>query len=353
MSLKPTQGLAPRAHRPSRAASSRRLRAVGGLVAALACAAALHASSAAAQSCAMLPPGAAPEGPPAPAADREAAAHAAASALTSEGLTVIPTEDAQRRLSGQPFEECADIDCAPRVVEALGVDFVVLVTVWAPRGRPTTVVVTFVGASGSAAGDAPVEGDVAGAVRAALTIARQRWQTGQMGYLVVSSEPTGATVELDGRAIGQTPLRQLAMAGERQLRVVLDDHVAFERTVVIHPGQERSVEATLAPVVDEPTLPVTREEPHFVNWIIGGGLALGGVALLVSPIHTLARLGECEETTGGLCTRGVRFGAQSGVLLGLGLAALTAGIVWVIAQPITATVEVSPDSAGLRLQGMF
>ena len=44
---------------------------------------------------------------------------------------------------------------------------------------------------------------------------------------------------------------------------------------------------------------------------------------------------------------------QSGILTALGLAALATGIVWVIAQPITATVEVSPDAARFSIQGRF
>lgn len=314
---------------------------------------ALYASGAEAQSCAMLPPGQAPEGPPAPEADREAAVHAAASALTSEGVTVMPSADAQRRLSGQAFESCADIDCAPQVVGALGVDFAVLVTVWAPRGTPTTVVVTFVGEQGSAAGDAPVDGDVAAAVRTALQTARQRWQTGQMGYLIITSDPPGATVEVDGRVIGQTPARQLTMAGERSVRVVLEGFAPTERTVVIRPAQEHPVEVRLAEPVDEAPVPITRDEPHFANWLIGGVLALGGAVALISPLHTLARLDECVEAQAGLCREGVQFGAQSGILLGLGIAALATGVVWVIAQPITATVTVTEDSAGLTVRGMF
>lgn len=314
------------------------------------------AATARAQSCAMLPPGEAPEGPPAPDAARQQAIEAVANALTADGVTVIPNSDAQRRLDGQPFQECADIDCAPEVVQALGVDFAVLVTVWAPRGTPTTVVVTFVGAAGTAAGDAPVEDDVAEAVRSALTTARQRWQTAQMGYLVVTSHPPGATVEVDGRAVGETPLRQLAMAGEREIRVALDGYAPETRTVVVRPAQEHAVELRLAPpVLDEaPAEPVTRDEPHFANWLIGGTLALGGVVALISPIHTLARLDECMTVDpSGLCTEGVQFGAQSGILLGLGLAAIAAGVIWVIAQPITATVEVSPDAARLTLSGSF
>src|SRR5690606_15227020 len=111
----------------------------------------LHAAPAAAQSCVILPPGQPPAGAPAAEAVREAAARAVASTLTEGGLTVVPADEGQRRIADEPFAGCRDIDCGANVVERLDVDFAVLVTVWAPRGTPTTVVVTLIGPGDSVA----------------------------------------------------------------------------------------------------------------------------------------------------------------------------------------------------------
>lgn len=313
-----------------------------------------------AQSCALLPPGEPGTGPAAPAEAESAAVDAVTEALTRDGLVVMASADAQRRMVGEPFAECNALDCGSAVVRSLGVDFAVLVTVWAPAGTPTSVVVTFIGKDDSAAGDAPVDGDVTRAALSALATARQRWQTSQMGFLQVRTTPPGAAIEVDGRVVGTSPLRHLTMAGERRVRLHLEGYEPVERTVRVAPTQEHPVEVTLVEAIDlEPDPvpePVTTTEPHFANWILGGALIAGGAAALVSPIHTLATEGECSESGGlpnGWCRSHVSFGVQSGILLGVGAAALVGGVIILIAQPIQVTTVVTPDSAGLRLSGTF
>src|SRR5690606_19067434 len=92
-----------------------------------------------AQTCAMLPPGTPAAGQQAPAEAQQAAIDAVTRALTADQITVIGTPDAQRRMVGEPFAECNALDCGAQVARSLGVDFVVLVTLWAPRGEPTSV----------------------------------------------------------------------------------------------------------------------------------------------------------------------------------------------------------------------
>ena len=227
-----------------------------------------------AQTCAMLPPGSPPDGPPPPDEARRAALEAVTRALSDDGVTVIGTADAQRRMVGETFAECNALECGGEVARSLGVDYVVLVTLWAPRGTPTSVVVTLIGASDSAAGDAPVEGDLTAATLSALTTARQRWQAAQMGFLAVTSTPPGADVEVDGRLVGRTPIRHLAMAGQRTVRIHMDGYAPVERSVRVEPTREHPVEVTLVEGVEEvvegPVAPVTRTEAHFANWLIGG-----------------------------------------------------------------------------------
>lgn len=316
-------------------------------------------SVASAETCVMLPPGRPSEGPAAPAEAQAAAVAAVSRELTRDDVTVIPTEDAQRRLHGEPFAGCNALECGGEVVRSLGVDYAVLVTVWAPRGTPTSVVVTVIGAGDSAAGDAPVEGgDVSAAARSALTIARQRWQTAHMGFLNVTSDPPGASVEVDGRLIGQTPVRYLVPAGRRTVRVVLDGYEPVEEQVEVEPTREHPLEVALTESREtEPSSPATRSEPHVANWIVGGALIAGGLGALVMPVATLAAHGHCVDREGlpgeEWCRSEVRFGTASGVLLGVGAAALIGGAVFLIAQPITVTTSVGPGSARLELRGTF
>lgn len=91
----------------------------------------------------------------------------------------------------------------------------------------------------------------------------------------------------------------------------------------------------------------TTTEPHFANWLIGGGLVAGGLVALVSPIHTLARQGECTDMGGlsdGWCRSGVSFGTQSGVLLGVGLGAIVGGAVFMLLSPFQTQVQAAQSS---------
>ncbi len=312
-----------------------------------------------AQTCAMLPPGRPSEGQPPPADAQAAAVEAVTRALAGSGVTVIAAPDAQRRMVGEPFAECNALECGAEVVRSLGVDYVVLVTVWAPRGSPTSVVVTLIGAGDSAAGDAPVEGDVTTAALSALTTATQRWQASQMGFIAVTSQPEGAAVEVDGRLVGQTPLRHLVAAGQRRVRIHLEGYDTVEQTVRVEPTQEHPVDVTLAPATagehhDEQPGGGTYTEPHFANWIIGSALVAGGIAALISPIVTLATEGDCTDpVSSGWCRSVVSFGPQSGVLMGVGIAAIVGGAVFMIAQPIQITTAVTPSSAMVQLRGTY
>jgi hypothetical protein len=320
--------------------------------------ASLAPSAARAQTCTMLPPGRPSDGPAPNAAVQRSAMEAVTRSLIDGGHTVIATEDAQRRMIGEPFQECNALECGASVVQSLGVDFAVLVTIWAPRGTPTSVVVALIGATDSAAGDAPVEsGDAVAAALRALQTALQRWQAAHMGFLEVRSMPPGATVEVDGRVIGTTPVRHLVHAGQRSVRVYLDGYDDIEQSMRIEPTREHPLELALV-AADESSAPIeTHTEPHFANFLIGGALIAGGIGALVSPILTLATEGECRDEPGavptGFCATETRLGATSAILLGVGAAAIIGGLVFMIAQPIVVTVAASPESAMLVVGGAF
>lgn len=316
------------------------------------------AAPACAQSCAMLPPGTPPEGPAAGETTVNAVVQAVAGALTREGVTVLPTLDAQRRMVGEPFAACNALDCGANVVRSLGVDFVVLVTVWAPRGAPSSVVITFIDADDSVAGDAPVEADdPIAAAMSALRVARQLWQAAQMGFIEVSSDPTGAHVEVDGRIVGETPLRHLVMSGHRTVRVFADGYHPATEMVVVEPTREHTIAVTLA--VDEAgareagdVAPVARgDEAHWASFLVGGGLVAAGLGLLVAPIHGFAVDGACVGPDP--CGMVHQFGTANGVLFGLGIAAIAGGVVFMIAAPLRLSVAASRGSATVALSGTF
>lgn len=122
------------------------------------------------------------------------------------------------------------------------------------------------------------------------------------------------------------------------------------RNGLLHVNLEADDDGEEAAAASRPT----RTEPSPLNWIIGGALAIAGVVTLVSPLQTLATEGECVELIENVgCVERVQFGAQSGVLLGLGLAAVTAAVVVDAVAPIRVQVEAGATGAFVGVEGRF
>ena len=321
------------------------------------------------ETCVMLPS----PSTTAPESAREQVQSIVTEELREHGNVVLAPRDAQLRMIGQPVRDCAAIDCAAEVNRFLGTGFAVLTEIAWVGGRITMVNIALIGLEDgeSVGGQAEVvAGDVAAATRAAFQAAWDRWAAAQQGYVVVTTTPPGAFIELDGASLGRAPIRRLTRSGVHTLRATLEGYRSVTREITIDRHEEREIAITLTPgegedptsgdgssdagdVVSGPggdTEPQTRQEPHWANYLIGGALIAGGAGALVSPIWTLAEDGNPWNDSD---TEYVSFGAQSGVLMGVGIAAIIGGTVFMIAQPITTTVSVTPTSAGVSVSGSF
>jgi hypothetical protein len=87
------------------------------------------------------------------------------------------------------------------------------------------------------------------AVSAAQTELRE-----YVGFLLVQSEPSGATVRVDGEVVGTTPFdRPLVVdIGRHQVDLAAEGYVLSSQDVVVAPLETVRVAATLEPVPDEP-----------------------------------------------------------------------------------------------------
>ena len=320
-------------------------------------------ASAQSETCVVLPS----PSTTAPESAREAVQGVVTDELRRHGHVVLGPRDAQLRMIGQPVRDCAAIDCAAEVNRFLGTGFAVLTEIAWVGGRVTMVNIALIGLEDgeSVGGQAEVvAGDVAAATRAAFTAAWDRWAAAQQGYVVVTTTPPGAYIEIDGSSLGRAPVRRLTRAGVHLLRATLEGYRTVTREITIDRHEEREVTITLTPgegedpthggggaaagdIISDPEVPQTREEAHWANYLIGGALIAGGLGALVSPIWTLASEGDAWGD--GY----VAFGAQSGILMGVGIAAIIGGTVIMIAQPIRTTVTITPTSAGLGVSGTF
>ena len=314
------------------------------------------------QTCVLLPQ---PEDSTAPADAHERVSSTITDELRSHGLVVMASRDAQLRMSDQPIERCAAIDCAPDVNRFLGTTFAVLTELTWLRGRPTMINVVLIGLDSgvSAGGQAVIDRgeDLAAAVRSAFAQAWDRWQADAQGQLVIETTPPNAFVEIDGTNVGHSPIRQLVSAGAHTVRATLEGYVPESREVVVDRQQERTVTIALSAsepddVDDTPPPPPVeeayREEPSVWNFVIGGAVLAAGAGLAISPIWTLATQGEVNTRADGT-TDTVSFGPQSLALAIISGALIVGATVFMIVHPITDRIRIGVAGTGLRLEGVF
>lgn len=271
--------------------------------------------------------------------------------LAQRGVRLVPVPD------GIPCDAAA---CAAELAAESGVELAVLVLVEAREDGGSAVRVLAVPADGPPrqATVAVAEGGFGPAAGAALDQALTDGRPGRRGFLMVRSLPPGARVDIDGEPAGTTPLRRMVAAGEHRVRVTPSAGEPRERTVEVTPREEAAVEVDFASADgEEPARAAetpTRTEPSPFNWLLGGGLAIAGIVTLISPLQTIAQDGECVERIENVgCVEQVRFGAQSGVLMGVGLALLVGAVVVDVVAPIRVEVEVGASRGMLRVGGRF
>lgn len=80
--------------------------------------------------------------------------------------------------------------------------------------------------------------------------------TSLMGKLTLSSEPSGATVYVDGKKRGITPIEMRLNDDEHTIRLELENYVTYQRTIVLDPGEKRDIVVPLEFIQPEPEVPV-------------------------------------------------------------------------------------------------
>lgn len=278
--------------------------------------------------------------------------------VRSAAIEVL-AERGVRLLRAPDGEVCDAARCAAALGEQAGASLVVLVLVEATDdGAAVRARVVRPGDSQRHEARARV-GDSGFGPASAAALARALESAGdrRLGFLMVRTTPSGAAVEIDGEPAGTSPLRRMVTPGEHRVRVVRADGQAREQTAVVRPVTESAVEIDFAEeqdLEDTSSEAATESQPSPLNFLIGGGLAIAGVAALISPLQTLATEGECvDEIENVGCVERVQFGAVSGVLLGVGLAALIGAVIVDVVAPIRVDVVVGAERGMLQIRGQF
>lgn len=227
---------------------------------------------------------------------RQRALQAAREYLRTEDLSVMTEAAVDERLLGDDRACTPSAECVTTVRALLGVDIVVGLVIWGSseaRSEPQTVHVDLFDGEARYAGQARVVRGVDTAVRDALRMALQMLRAGPGPYLLVEGT-YGATVELDGAAVGSIPLTVRAAPGEHELRVAKDGLAPQVLTVTVGDDPGRTTRVTVAL---QPEGPTEADAPRGVRraaWAIPTGvvaLAGGLAAAIVVPVVSAGQHG--------------------------------------------------------------
>jgi hypothetical protein len=311
---------------------------------------------------------------------RDEAQKSVLATLREQGIKVRFQSFKAARSGSEVTSDCAQVSCAGALLSAAQAELVVAVAVW--QGEEAAQVnVTLVDASGARyPGHASISGNAAGvAARSALLEARSLQLLGPGPWIAVHGEPAGASVWIDGKLMGALPLRAALSPGDHKLEVQATGYAAKVQpvTIPLEPTATARVQVALSATPQPsmadasatergPTLDVAAGDaaPSYVdpvdapaertgsvwNFVLGGALAAGGVALAtIEPIQAAAKDGDCAKDP---CTEVYEFGTNSALKVAAGALLVAAGVTVMIWQPIQVRAEVDATHAFIaaRLQ---
>ncbi len=228
------------------------------------------------------------------------------------------------------------------------------------------------------------ERSVGGAAIEATTEAWDRYRRSIQVELSLITSPEGASIYIDGDAVGRTPRRVAIRPGTRTVRVTLDGYVSYEQTRDFVPGEPeqitlrlvreddaRAIEnpealyASTLPAEDNPQAPArSGGGTSAADWAIGGLLAIGGAVSAGLLIASLPSLG-CDHDLRDRCIGDEKFfGTNLGLLAGGAVVGLGVGLLWLILAPLSGDGEpsdaqpavsfgISDEGAQFQLRGSF
>ncbi len=114
----------------------------------------------------------------------------------------------------------------------------------------------------------------------------------------VTSQPPGGDVTIDGKLVGQTPLRVEVDPGPREVRVSTDGFHDGFRALAVQAGQTYAVDLKLIPLPSPPR-PVSHSSPPIYKtwwfWTATGVVALGATALAIGAASAGDPLGNADR----------------------------------------------------------
>ena len=173
--------------------------------------------------------------------------------------------------------------------------------------------------------------------------------------------PIGAEVKFDGELLGTAPVNAKARPGPHEVMLSYPDYVTTSRHFEVPRGAEGPLRvdvtlerttASAASAANVPLPPPTRATPAW-DYALGGALALAGVTLVISPLMTIVRDGDCKDGANADGCERIDFGWRSGLLMTGGVLALSGSVLLFATTPIRASLSTDGETVHAQLHGSF
>ena len=292
---------------------------------------------------------------------KKQAEEAIAVAALNEHTVVLPPEKIAELVAGEPPSCLQNQPCLDRIFKKSDTRYQLTFSL-RPHGASNAISVTadlLDLASGLIAAhqEENIAADVLGS--ATLSLTRRLFQTAlsrPRGTLQIESNPSSATVSVDGRVLGATPLSRVTLSGSHVVTIDQPDHEPYQTTISVSPGATVQLTAELIrralPLPPPPplltTIPGESSRSRNLRWIFGGVGIVTGLTLTGLGVSALSQNGTCGDNpapaSGTVCELLYNTTAIGGGLVGAGIG-LTVGGALIMFWPSRKPRQVATPSS--------
>jgi hypothetical protein len=275
--------------------------------------------------------------------------------LSAARFEVLRGSDVQQRLVGtnSALANCQNATCYPAMAGALGASYLITANVAESNKTYTLVMEIINGRTGFVLASNRERCETCGAEEAgekiglAASALRERLEAVSRApaRFIIRSRPAGASVLMDGRQAGMTPLDAELPGGTHHVQLFLPDHDALSRSFTVVSGVDEALDLDLVAIPSK-----------FPYRAVGWGALGGGAALLVAGIVIMTldnkQLGcsASEKDIYNHCpwVRSTKWWGAA--MMGIGAAAATTGGFFLYLAPRSGT---APAAATAGVTGSF
>ena len=281
-------------------------------------------------------------------------------ALKEQQFDLVSKSERDTIIQGEAIQGCYKEECQERIGRLLGAHAVIVYSlkVWrSPSGSAWTLGATYynveVGALGAkATSECPSCTAAQAATGLADLVKKAVFDDAAKprGQVEITSDPTNASVFIDGVELGVTPYKRTIFTGKHELTIRRTGHRSKNQSLTVNEGQKNTLSIKLEVGQDPVQVKYVAEHGPRPKWRIGLGAALIGVGVLglAYGIPGLALNGQCVDTVmaGSACDRVYTSLGIGAAMTAVGLLAGAAGAV-LIALPGPRN-QALPEAGGAR-----